>query len=75
MVSRPLKKLFFSKLKLSIFILTAVVAGQTALSAEEMESSLLLKKIDDIYAQRDQAGALKTGESLCDQALTTPPQG
>ncbi|MBI1821025.1 MAG: hypothetical protein HY036_08835 [Nitrospirae bacterium] len=57
--------------KLIIFLLIGGVFSHAVSKAEELDPSLLLKKMDEVYAQRDQAGALKKGESLCDQALTT----
>ena len=43
----------------------------TVSHAQEKESPSLLKELDEVYIQRDQPGALKKGEALCDQALTT----
>ena len=57
--------------KLMIILLIGGVFSDAVSKAEEMEASLLLKKIDEVYAERDQTGALNKGESLCGQALTT----
>ncbi|MHB8481638.1 MAG: tetratricopeptide repeat protein [Nitrospiria bacterium] len=72
MLKKLLKQLVSRRLRLVLFILFIGFAiSHSASNAEQMDASLFLKKIDEVYAERDQAGALKKGESLCDQALTT----